>query len=134
MELLPSGVPLSFEVTFDSPSLHVGMSVYNDSGANPVLVSGPTAMALVYGNTYRGKFTGVENTNYIIVKAVYTTSGLSVLDDNYSMGSESCIAQVIGGGGDGGGSDLCNITGIVEASPIVVGIVESSEVVGFVQC
>lgn len=93
MELAPAGVPLSFEVTFDSPGLPVAMSVYDDTGANPVLLLSPFAMAPVVGNTYRGKFTAQAAKSYIVLKAVYTDGTFTVLDPNYIQGSESVVAQ-----------------------------------------
>lgn len=114
MELAPIGVPLTFEVTFDSPSLHVGMSVYDNSGASPALVQGPAAMGSVVGNTYQGKFTAPSAKPYIIFKAVYTDSGLTMLDPNYSQGSESIIAQA------SSSNPTSNSTGCT--------------VVGFIQC
>ena len=96
MELSPSGTALSFEVTFDSPTLPVAMSVYDDSGSSPVLVQGPTAMLNVVGNTYRGKFTPASGRSYIIFKAVYTDHSYQYLSSDYSQGSESIIASYSG--------------------------------------
>lgn len=119
MELAPARVSLSFEVTFDSPSLDVGMSVYDDSGEEPELVSGPSAMALVVGNTYRGKFTAADGKSYIIIKAVYTDDTFEELNSDYAAGSESIVTQVIGGD---------------PPTENVVGYVDASEVVGLVNC
>lgn len=123
MELAPAGVPLSFEVTFDSPTLHVGMSVYDDSGALPVLLLSPFAMARVAPglNTYRGKFTAQAGKNYIILKAVYTDDTLTTLDGDYSQGSESIVAQYLNGTPDGGG---CPVVGIVDETDAVIGVVD----------
>lgn len=94
MELAPSGVPLSFEVTFDSPSLDVGMKVFDDTGSVPVPVTGGVvAMLHVYGNTYRAKFTGEEDKSYIIIKSVYTDNTFTDLDTDYAAGSESIVVQ-----------------------------------------
>ncbi len=122
MEIAPVSVACSFEVTYDSPSLHVGMSVYDDSGVSPVLVSGPSAMAHVVGNTYRAKFTPPAERPYIIFKAVYTDSGLTVLDDNYSQGSESIIAQSTGGASTSN-STGCSVVGVIDSNQSVVGLV-----------
>lgn len=89
MNFAPSGKSLSFEVTLDAPSLPVAMSVYDDSGPTPVLVQGPTAMTNVFSNTYRGKFTGQNGKQYLILKAVYTDGTFATLDVNYMQGSES---------------------------------------------
>lgn len=121
MELVPAGVALSFEVTFDRGDLDVAMSVYDDSGADPVLLLSPFAMELVAAglNTYRGKFTPENGKSYIVIKAVYTDDTFEELDDGYSQGSESVYAQ--------------NMTTITPDS--VVGYVENTgAVVGVVEC
>lgn len=89
MEFAPSGVALSFEVTYDSPSLFVGMSVLDTTGPTPVLVSGPNLMANAYGNTYIGQFTPSAGKSYLIVKSVYTDGTLAAVDTNYASGSET---------------------------------------------
>lgn len=95
MNIAPN-VECTFEVTFDSPSLSVAMSVYDTSGISPVLVSGPAAMTSVVGNTYIGKFTPVNPKEYLIFKAVYTDGTLTTLSPDYSQSSESIIAQTTG--------------------------------------
>lgn len=122
MELAPANVVCSFEVTYDSPSLHVGMSVYDDSGASPVLVSGPSVMAHVGNNTYRAKYTPDLDKLYVIIKAVYTDSGLTTLDDNYAQGSESIVSRDIGGGSSVASAG-CDVVGIVDNNSQVVGLV-----------
>lgn len=122
MELVPAGIELSFEVTFDRDDLFVGMTVYDDSGLTPIQVLAPTLMDWVYRNTYRGKFNPSAQKNYIIVKSVYTDETLAELDDNYSSGSESCIAENIGSFGQIAVG--CSIIGIVENNNPIVGIVQ----------
>lgn len=119
MELVPAAT-LSFEVTYDSPSLFVGMLVYDDTGSNPVLVQGPTPMLNVVGNTYRAKFTPLEGRSYIIVKQVYTDNTYTVVSSAYAAGSESIIAENLSGGGSAGG---CSIVGYVNQSQSIVGYV-----------
>jgi hypothetical protein len=123
MEVAPAGVSLSFEVTYDSPSLYVGMSVYDDSGASPVLIQGPTAMSIVVGNTYRAKFIGDANKPYVIVKRVYTNVGMTVVDPNYSAGSESIYCEDAGSSG-----------GILSDNDVIGFIDTSTELIGFVSC
>src|SRR5271166_4586886 len=118
MELAPAGIPLSFEVTFDVPGLPVAMSVYDDSGASPVLVSGPIAMANVVNATYRGKFTGLAGKNYIVFKAVYTDGTFATLSSNYAQGSESIVCQNMPGISGPGG---CNVVGFVSNNCPVIG-------------
>lgn len=118
MEFAPAGRPLSFEVTFTAPDLDVGMTVYDDSGASPVLLLPPFAMVNVYGNTYRGKFTAEDGKNYIVIKSVYTDNTLTTLDPNYLAGSESVVAQYL-----------------VVSAPYIVGVVDNNEdVIGLVDC
>lgn len=96
MEFTQSGVPLSFEVTFDDSSLYVGLAVIDDSAGSPVLLS-VIPMTSVYGNTYRAKFTPTAGKNYIFNKAVYTDDTYTEIDDNFSQGSESIYAEDIAG-------------------------------------
>jgi hypothetical protein len=121
MELAPADVPLPFEVTFDANNLFVAMSVYETTNSMPTLVQGPQAMNVVIGNTYIDKFTGSAGRSYLIFKAVYTDGTFTVLDDNYSQGSETIVCQDIGGGGSGGGD--VSIIGLVDEQNPVVGIV-----------
>ncbi len=122
MELVPAGVALSFEVTFDQPSLPVAMTVYDDSGANPVLLLSPFPMRLVYGNTYRAKFTPADGKSYILIKGVYTDGTFTDLDPSYSQGSESIYAQYING--QPGGGTSCDVVGIVDETDAVIGVVD----------
>lgn len=118
MELVPAGVALSFEATYDSPALNVAMTVYDDTGPAPVLLLSPFAMALVYGNTYRGKFTPENGKSYIVIKAVYTDGTFGTLDPAYPQESESCYAQYIGSSPPG------SVVGYVENTDAIVGTVE----------
>lgn len=131
MELVPAGIPLSFEVTFDSSALDVGMTVYDDTGAYPDYVTF-IPMILVYGNTYRGKFTAQNGKSYILVKAVYTDDTFTDFNLNYSQGSESIYAK---NPDNGSTPNLDSVIGYVEPSPTVVGFIEPSlTVVGFIEC
>ncbi len=123
MELAPRGVELSFEVTFDRPDLNVAMSVYDDSGDDPVLIQGPSAMAIVVGNTYRAKFTPNSSKPYIIFKAVYTDDTFETLSEDYSQGSESIIAQTLDSSSTSN-STGCSIVGVVEVTRDVIGVVQ----------
>lgn len=130
MTLAPANVPLSFEVTFDDPSLNVAMSVYDDSGLSPALVSGPAAMANVVGNTYRGKFTADPGISYIIFKAVYTDNTFVTLHPDYAAGSESIRAEIIAG------TPVLktDIIGFVEQDDdIVMEVEDNDQIIGFVE-
>lgn len=118
MELAPSGT-LSFEVTFDRSDLSVGMLVYDVTGS-PVLVSGPTLMPHLVNNTYVGSFVALGGKSYVVVKSVYTDGTLTVIDSNYSAGSESIIAESSLNGASSGG---CSVIGVVIPNPTIIGIV-----------
>lgn len=124
MELVPADVDLSFEVTFDSPTLDVAMSVFDTTSSPATLVQGPIAMQSVVGNTYVGYFNPDISKTYLIFKAVYTDDTFETLDDNYSQGTETIVAEDIGGGG--GSSSQCGA---------VIGFVNNPQnIVGFVNC
>lgn len=95
MEFAPSGQKLSFEVTFDAPNLFVGMTVFDTTGASPVLVAGPTAMSNTIGNTYLGYFSAEPGKSYLIYKAVYTDGSYSALNTSYAQGTETISAAGI---------------------------------------
>lgn len=122
MEIAPAGVQCPFEVTYDSPSLAVAMSVYDVTTGSPVLVQGPTAMANVVGNTYFGHFTPVQGHQYVIFKAVYVNNSFLSLSTNYSQGSESIIAQTIPQGTSN--SVGCSVVGLVDTINPVIGVVQ----------
>ena len=119
MELAPAGVSLSFEVTYDSPSLYVAMSVYDDSGVSPVLISGPSAMLNWAGNSYRGKFTANPGISYLILKAVYTDGTFTTLSSNYSQGSESIKSEYLQ-------DTIGNCS--------IIGFINNTEIIGLVNC
>ena len=127
MQFVPSGVSLSFEVTYDSPTLFVGMSVYDDSGLTPILIQGPSAMLNVVGNTYRGKFTADPGKSYIVHKAVYTSGSFTTIDSGYSQGSESIKSAMISS------SSAFEIIGLVQETEEIKGIVQNNDqLLGFV--
>lgn len=97
MQFTQSGVSLSFEVTYDSPTLDVGMTVFDDSGLSPIQVGSILAMDNFKGNSYRAKFTATSGKSYLFHKAVYTDNTFTTIDDNYSQASESIRADDIAG-------------------------------------
>ena len=90
-----AGVNNAFEVTFDSPSLFVGMVVYDLTGGVPVAVTSPIPMINAPGsNTYGAEFPPLSQHSYLFLKRVYTDASYSVLDSNYAASSESGYAAV----------------------------------------
>jgi hypothetical protein len=122
MELAPAAVPLSFEVTFDSPSLYVAMSVYDTTTGSPTLISGPTAMQVLVGNTYFGRFTAAAGRAYVIFKAVYTDGTFTVLRTDYAQGTESIFAMEFPSPEDIPSN--CPIIGLVQNPSPVIGLVD----------
>jgi len=122
MELAPSGVSLTFEVTYSSSGLPVAMSVYDTTGESPVLVQGPAAMEHVVAGTYIGSFTAQNNKTYLIFKAVYTDDTFETIDTAYGQGSESIVTD--DSGANTGVEAGCAIVGYVQPSNTVVGFVE----------
>lgn len=100
MNVVPSGIPLSFEYSAydESASLAVAMKVYDISSiGSPVLVS-TTAMAHLFGGTYVGNMTPAAGKQYLIHKAVYTDGSFDTLDPMRSPGSETFLASSTAGG------------------------------------
>lgn len=93
MNLVSTERELSFEITFDSSTLDVGMSIYDDSGVSPVLVLGPVSMDNVVGNLYRAKFTPEFGKSYLVFKAVYLDNTFTTLNTDYNSGSESFVCE-----------------------------------------
>lgn len=130
MELVPAGVPLAFEVTFDRDDLDVAMSVYDVTGVSPVLVQGPTAMQLVVGNTYKGVFTPEAGKNYLVLKAVYLSNTFAALDPDYSQGSETMRAEYVNLP-----TSACEITGFIESNNEIIGMLDTTPtLIGVVEC
>lgn len=94
MQVVPAS-QLSFEVTYDSAALIVGMSVYETTGV-PSLAAGPLAMTSLVGNTYYAQFTPVAGKQYVVFKAVYSDAPMTTLDANYGQASESILCKSAG--------------------------------------
>lgn len=125
MELAVPSIPLAFEVTFSASGLPVAMSVYDVTDINaPILVQGPTAMVNTVGATYTGAFTGANAKNYLIFKAVYTDGTFDVLDPAYSQGTETIVVSDPGGGGGSSSSAGCQLVGIIQSTPTLIGLIE----------
>lgn len=123
MEIAPAGASVSFEVTFSSPDLFVGMTVYNTSGVNPVLVAGPIAMINAQANTYIANFTPLANISYLVIKSIYTDDTFTNLDLTEPASSETVYGANLGGSG-GGGSGGGTLVGYVIPNPTIVGLIK----------
>ncbi len=91
--LVPAGVPVTVGTASNSPSLSVGLTIFDVSGVSPVLVSGPTLMANLVGNSYFGKFTPLNAKQYIAFIAVYTDGTLMTIDPAYEQQVQSFEAM-----------------------------------------
>lgn len=92
--ILPAGIPVNVSACFDgATAANVAMSVYDDSGTSPSLLSGPTLMTPVVGNAYRAKFTPVGGKLYVIFMGVYTSGAFSSLDPAFSAQQQSLAVQ-----------------------------------------
>lgn len=89
--LLPADVPSSFVTSGNSPSLFVGMSIYDNSGSNPVLVQGPTRMTNFAGNAYQAKYTPPVG-NFLVLMAIYTDSSLTTLMPGFEQDVQAVTA------------------------------------------
>lgn len=94
MNLFPSSVPVTVEVTYDSPGLFVGLSVFDMSTGSPVQVGGVLPMANVAGtNSYVRNFTPAADKPYFFLKQVYTDNTYTAVNPSYSAGSEGGYAS-----------------------------------------
>lgn len=116
MQLVPAGTPASFAASFNASDLSVAMSVYDDTGANPVLLLSPFSMSYVAANTYRGKFTPANGKTYIILMAVYTDNTFTTLNASFQVQSQSVLAQYLS-------SPPSEVVGYVDDSETVTGVV-----------
>lgn len=81
--LVQAGIPNSFTAVFNNPTpAFVAMSVYDNSGANPVLLLSPVQMGHVNDNAYAGKAT-LSPGDYVVFMAVYTDATFTVLDPSF---------------------------------------------------
>lgn len=96
MNLIASNFPVTIDVTYDSPGLFVGLSVFDMSTGAPVQVGGVIPMPNVPdSNSYAKNFTPAANKPYLFLKQVYTDGTYTVVDANYSPGSEGAYASDI---------------------------------------
>lgn len=87
--LVPAGIPTSFTAVFNNPTpAFVAMSVYDNSGANPVLLLSPVQMGHVNDNVYAGKTT-LSPGNYVVFMAVYTDATFVTLDPSFKTAEQA---------------------------------------------
>jgi hypothetical protein len=112
-----AGVPLPFEVTYDSDELFVAMQVYDVTSGTAVLVD-TIGMENFSGYSYFGSFTPDENKSYAVNKGVYTDDTYTTRDFGYSQGSDS-FRTGSGGGGGGGSTSPANLIAYVEPEGVL---------------
>ena len=119
MQLIPSGIRVPFEVTYDSPSLFVGMTVFDVTTGSPVQVGSLIPMVNVIGNSYLGLFIPTDQHIYMIYKNVYTDVTYSTISPNYAAGTEAAFA-----------STFQNMTAMYALIQSLSGLVNSAQYVG----
>lgn len=90
MNILPYGISLPFEVSFDRNDLFVAMKVYDDSDT---LISSLAMVSVDSSRMYRANFLPDQGVKYTVRKSVYTDGTYSTEDEEYPQGSESFIAS-----------------------------------------
>jgi hypothetical protein len=93
--LLPAGIPASFVTSGNSPSLYLGLSIYDNTDSDPELVYGPVLMDNFIGNAYQGKFTPEAGKTYLAFMAVYTDASLENLDDDYQQDVQAFTSMTL---------------------------------------
>jgi hypothetical protein len=90
--ILFSTNPVPVEVTYDSPSLFVAMTVFKWNGTEWAQFGVASAVALVDGlSTYGSMFTPPDASPYIVILMPYEDGTFSVPDTNYSPSSRSFV-------------------------------------------
>lgn len=90
--LVPAGIAQSFVTSGNSPSLSIGMSVYDNSGSSPELIDGPTLMTNFVGNSYEAKYT-FDIGNFLVFIAVYSDNTLTSLAAGYEEQIEAISSR-----------------------------------------
>jgi len=92
--ILQSLNPVPVEVTYDSPSLNVGMLVYKfASGAWSQVGSTVAALNLPGTNSYGAVWTPPDGSPYIIELKVFTDNTLTTPNTDYSASSRSFVVD-----------------------------------------
>lgn len=79
--------PFNYGAFDQESNLDVEASVYDVTTGTPNFIS-KTALAHVFSGVYFGSFSGTENHVYEVVKFVYTSDIIPIVDSNWSAGSD----------------------------------------------
>lgn len=95
MELVQADQLFSFNyATYDqAPGLHVAFSIYNVTSGVPIFITKVSSVDPNFG-VYMGKFTPSGITTYLVIGAVYTDAGFTIVDTSRAPGAE--VFQVAG--------------------------------------
>lgn len=118
MELAAGNVPVACEVTYDSPDLFVGMSVYDVTNLGVPILLSQILMTNVVGNTYVSGFIPLAGRSYLVFKAVYTSSALITFDGLHSQASETIVGYDFG---QAPGPGIVSVIGYVDCNGPIVG-------------
>lgn len=91
--ILFSKTPVPVEVTYDQPSLNVGLTVSKWTGSAWVQVGVTTAVpdTGTGSNTYGATFTPADNSLYLVELAVFTDNTFTTYQDGYLASSRSFV-------------------------------------------
>lgn len=120
MELVAVGTTTSFEATFIDPGLFVQAWIYDMTSGSPIGPVKVTMTELTPG-TYYGFFTPLLQSDYLIIKRVFTDGTFTVVDSNYSPASESAQGESFSSNGS-----ACGLTVVLSSAQLNV-ILDESE-------
>lgn len=117
MQIAPAGVPIPFEYSaYDlSPSLNVGMEIWDVTTGSPIIVGSVVPMVYVDKGTYFANYTFLANKIYVVNKMVYTDNTFTTPLTTYSPGSESLQASTLE-------SDIQDLITLVQAIALPINI------------
>jgi len=91
-----AGLPVNFSAVFPSANPNfVAMSVYDDTGATPVLLLSPVKMNNVHNSVFSQKFTPANGKLYVVFMAVYTDGTFGTLDGAFNPQSATVEGQYL---------------------------------------
>lgn len=132
MKVVPADIEAVFEVSYPGEtSLDVAMRVFDVTDVNLISQVSLVAMEHAFFGSYVAAFVPDPGKRYLIQKGVYTDNTFSFPNTDYGTASETIY---------GDPSSLTELESKVDqllaqgAGQIIVGTIESNEVIGFIEC